>query len=488
MPPLASPPAPPKQRALAGTVRIFLAESLIIPSGLLTAAYLARRLGPDGYGLFTVATALVAWIEWSLTALFARAAVKFVADASDWRPIGSTILSVQLLVSGTVALLLCLSAPLVAAALGMPELTPYLRIYAVDIPLFTLAQAHRSILIGLGNFTERAYSAAARWTSRFAIIVLLVELGWSVQGAILGSIGASVIELVVARVFVRPTFSPRALLRVRELMSYAAPLLLGALALRLFDKLDVIMLTALGGDAQQAGLYGAAQNLSILPGLFSLACSHLLLATLSRAFRDGEAARARAISREALRGLLLLIPLAAVVAGSASEIVALVFGAAFRSAGPLLAWLLLGAVALVFVSVGTAVLTAAGRPRLTLAMTVPLPLLAMVGYLVLIPRQGPVGAAAVTSLCAVLGAAVSVIAVYRVCGTAPPRATTARAALVALGAYAAAALWVTPGWLLVLKLPVLGLAVILALAMLGEFTGMELAMARSVIRRDTAAA
>ena len=288
MPPTAASPGAPRHRALVGTVRIFLAESLIIPSGLLTAAYLARRLGPDGYGQFTVATALIAWIEWSLTALFARASVKFVADATDWRPIGSTILSAQLLVSGTIALLLCLGAPLVAAALGMPELTPYLRVYAVDIPLFTLGQAHRSILVGLGNFTERAYTAAARWTSRFVIIVLLVELGLSVEGAILGSIAASVIELVVARVFVRPTFSPRALLRVRELLSYAAPLLLSALALRLFDKLDVIMLTALGGDAQQAGLYGAAQNLSILPGLFSLACSQLLLATLSRAFRDGE--------------------------------------------------------------------------------------------------------------------------------------------------------------------------------------------------------
>src|SRR5262245_28273203 len=102
--------APSTRHTVAGTVRVFLAEGLVIPTGLLTAAYLARRLGPDGYGLFTVAAALVAWVEWSLTALFARASVKFVADSRDWQPIGATILSVHLFVSVAAALLLWLSA------------------------------------------------------------------------------------------------------------------------------------------------------------------------------------------------------------------------------------------------------------------------------------------------------------------------------------------------------------------------------------------
>ena len=65
-------------------VKVFLADALIIPSGILTAAYLGRRLGPEGYGIFTVAAALVAWVEWSLTGLFARASIKVVADARDW--------------------------------------------------------------------------------------------------------------------------------------------------------------------------------------------------------------------------------------------------------------------------------------------------------------------------------------------------------------------------------------------------------------------
>jgi O-antigen/teichoic acid export membrane protein len=474
--------------ALRGTVRVFLAESLIIPSGLLTAAYLARRLGPEGYGLFAVMAALVAWIEWSLVALFSRASVRFVADATDWRPIGATILSIHLLLALAAALLLFLFAPLAASALGTPAISGYLRVFALDIPFFSLAHAHRNILVGLGSFTERAWAAAARWVGRLLLIVLLVELGLSITGAILGTIGASVVELAVARRYVRPAFSVRAATRMRHLLRYGVPLLLSALALRLFDKLDLVSVTALGGTAEWAGLYAAAQNLSILPGLIALSFSPVLLSVLTRAVRDGEPARAWTIGREAMRILLLVVPFGALVAGASAELVSLVFGPAFAPAAPLLSLLIVGATGLVFVSVSVAMLTAAGQPARTLAFTVPVPLLAVAGYLVAIPRHGATGAALVTAICAGLAALAGLLIVGRVCGVFPPGSTLLRSAAVSLGGFALAVLWPAPGWLVVVKLTALAAAVPAALLALGEFSGAELAAARSLVRRQARAA
>jgi O-antigen/teichoic acid export membrane protein len=473
--------------ALRGTVRVFLAESLIIPSGLLTAAYLARRLGPEGYGLFAVAAALVAWIEWSLVAMFSRASVRFVADAADWRPIGATILSIHLLLSLAAALLLFLLAPLAAGAVGAPAISGYLRVFALDIPLFSLAYAHRNILVGLGSFTERAWAAAARWVGRLVLVVVLVELGLSITGAILGTIGASVVELAVARRYVRPAFSVRAATGMRHLLGYAAPLLLSALALRLFDKLDLVSLTALGATAEWAGRYAAAQNLSILPGLVALSFSPVLLSVLTRAVRDGEPARARAIGREAMRILLLLIPFGALVAGASPELVGLVFGPAFAPAAPLLSLLMVGAIGMVFVSISVAMLTAAGQPAPTLAFTVPVPLLAVAGYLVAIPRHGATGAALVTVTCAGVAALAGLLVVRRVCGVLPPGSTLLRSAAVSLGGFALAVLWPAPGWLVVVKLTALAAAVPAALLVLGEFSAAELAAARSLVRRQAPA-
>lgn len=478
-----APPAPSTRHTVVGTVRVFLAESLLIPTGLLTAAYLARRLGPEGYGLFTVAAALVAWIEWSLTALFARAAVKFVADAHDWRPIGSTILSVHLLVSVAAALLLLLAAPAVAALLGAPPLAGYLRVFAADIPVFCLAHAHRNILVGLGGFTERALAAAARWVSRLALVVLLVELGLSIHGAILGSIGASVVELAVARRYVRPGFSVRAALQARRLWGYAAPLVVSALALRVFDKLDLISLTALGGSAAQAGLYAAAQNLAILPGLFAGSFSPLVMSAVSRALRDGDAALARRLGRDALRSVFLLVPIAGAVAGSAPEIVSLVFGPPFAPAAGLLSLLIFAGAALVLISITTALLIAADRPGLTLALTGPLPLAALAGYLLLIPRWGPTGAAGATAASAAVAAAALVLAAHRTCRALPPAGTVLRSALLTTAAYAAGALWPAPGLPVLLKLALLTAVSLVGFWALGEFTKVELGTARSLLRQ-----
>ena len=86
---------------------------------------------------------MIAWIEWSLTALFSRASVRFVADATDRNRIGSTIVSFHLVLAVIAALLLAALATPLSAILGTRELAGPLRLFAADIPPFCLAQAHR---------------------------------------------------------------------------------------------------------------------------------------------------------------------------------------------------------------------------------------------------------------------------------------------------------------------------------------------------------
>jgi O-antigen/teichoic acid export membrane protein len=182
----------------------------------------------------------------------------------------------------------------------------------------------------------------------------------------------------------------------------------------------------------------------------------------------------------------LLVPFAALVAGSASEIITLLFGPAFAAAAPVLPWLIGGAVALVFVSVTIAMLTAAGMPWMTIVVATPVPVLALPAYVAVIPRAGPTGVAMVTSLCAFLGAVAGGLAVSRVCRITAPRGTVIRTVFVSVCAYAAAVLWTASGWLILFKLPVIGLAILVALGALGEFSGDEIAtMLRSLRRRRT---
>ena len=65
----------------AGGVLVVAAEAMALPVAFVLAAFLTRELGPSGYGLFVLASALVAWIEWTVGSMLARAIVREASAA-----------------------------------------------------------------------------------------------------------------------------------------------------------------------------------------------------------------------------------------------------------------------------------------------------------------------------------------------------------------------------------------------------------------------
>jgi O-antigen/teichoic acid export membrane protein len=424
-----SPARESRLRLWRGAGAVFLAEALVIPTGLATAIYLTRRLGPGSYGAFTLAASLVATVEWTTTSMLARASLQFLSEAGDRAEAESRVVRLHLLVGTVAGLLLALLAGPLAGMLGDPSLRRHFVLFALDVPLFAVAQAHRQVLIGGGAFRLRALAGS------LTLIVLLVESGLSVEGAIVASIAASGVELAVARAGARPSLRPFGPLPGWGTLRYALPLALFALSLRLFDKLDLLLVKGLGGSLERAGVYGAAQNLASFPSLLAISISPLLLASLGRALRAGDRAGADALARDALRLVLILVPFASLLAGASPEVVALLFGEAYRGAAPLCAILLQAGMAMVIFSVATAVLTAGGRAGWTLALAAPLPVLALAGHAFWIPRVGAIGAAGVTLGCAVLGAVAALVAVERASHVTVPFDTGLRTMVVGAGAY-----------------------------------------------------
>jgi O-antigen/teichoic acid export membrane protein len=364
-----------------------------------------------------------------------------------------------------------------------PRMTGLLRLFALDIPFFCLAQSHRQILIGLGQYTQRAGATAVRWLARMVFIVALVELGFGVPGAIVGNIGATLLEFIIERVYVRPPLFRGTSIHLGQLWEYSVPLFLAAVSLRFYDRLDLFALKVLGGTAEQAGMYGAAQRLATIPSFLGLTLAPLLMSTITRMLRDGKTGRAGEIGSYAVRGVLWLLPLGALTAGSSAEIVVFVFGPNYQGAAPLLDRLVFAVLALLLISVTIAVLTAHGKPRHILMLAGPLMPLAILGHYLLIPRLGPAGAALVTLLVASLGALMSLAAMRWLAGVSLPVGTLLRGAAASALVYTLAVLWPAPGLLLLIKLPAIALAAALTLALLGEFTSAEYGLVWSFARR-----
>jgi len=469
---------------MTGTIRIFLAESLIIPTGFITAVYLARKLGPIDYGLFALASVFILWIEWLNAALFSHTTIKFVGEAKDWKPIGITVIQLHLISGIGIAILIWfLSSPL-AGIFNEPSMANYLKLYAVDIPIFSLARANCNILIGTGRFKERARITVGRRIARLLFIIMFVEMGLSVNGAIIAIIGASVVELAISRLYISLPLFCRSSFAIQKLLGFATPLFLSGLCLNII-RLDLFALKVLGGTAALVGFYGAARNLSIPLYLFSGSLAQPLLSTLSSLISNGDDRKAKDIATTSMRSIVWIMPLIAMCVGASRELILLIFGERYLPASTTFSFLIIAALGLITINICKAILTALGKPGWTFILTGPMVPVALIGHLILIPSLGGVGAAMVTAIVMCLGALISLYTVFRIWNVFPPYKTIIRGAICTIIAFAIAAIWQTGGFMLILKLVIVVFIILMIFYLLGEFTKNEIHMIRSILHRKT---
>jgi len=469
------------QHAVVGTLQDFLASSLSLPTGIVTAAFLTRQLGPENYGLFTVAVVIVIWVELVISIGLNRAAVKFITESSDWRAVASRFVQAQLLVGLAAAALLIIAAPYLASWLKTAELSTYLRIFSLDIPVCVLAGIHRSVLIARGLFGRRAILSAVYWLGRMVLVILFVGFRPSVSAAIWALIATSVLMFLVARSFVQPDLFRRSKFPLRNIWDYAWPLFFYTVAMNLFNRIDLLFVKAGSGVPEMAGFYGAAKNMTIVPVLFAGSLSPLLLAKLTSLLKEGQVDSALHMTKESMRLVICLLPFAGMSAGAADEVVTAIYGAPFLPAGSFLALLIFAALGSTMISVTVSCLIAAGKPILTALLTCPVVLLASGMHYLIVPRVGAIGAATVTTAWAWMGAVVVMIALYKQWEVLPSVLTILRSAAICVGAYYLTSCWQAPGLLLLVKLPVVSLMIFLAFLMTGELRSAEFDFVKSLL-------
>ncbi len=270
-----------------------------------------------------------------------------------------------------------------------------------------LARLHRDALVARGFYTWPAAATSAYHVARLLLVLGLIAAGWSIAGVITANLGARALELGVYRrrqtIPVRGS-APGGLSSARN---FLGSLLVYALCLQLFNRVDLLMLGLLDAPPDSIGHFSAAQNLALAPGLFAMVFTPMLIASLGRAEKNGnktEVMRLRSGSTRLAWGLwALAIP----VAAGSDRLVTLLFGAGFAPSGPLLALLAVAGGSLVVLSVWSAQEVARGRHRRPLAAVLPMLGVALALHWVLIPRFGALGAAWSTAASACLAAVVA---------------------------------------------------------------------------------
>jgi O-antigen/teichoic acid export membrane protein len=453
-----------------GSLQNALGLAVCLATGLVTAGILSRHLGPAAYGLLGLTVSIVFMVEMTITAGFKRSTEKLIAETPNWKPIAAKALQTQLILSMAALLFLFFLAPVLASLLKTPELTFTLRIYAISLPIGSTFGVFQSILTGQGRYRQRAVLTALYWLVRLGLILLTLLTQLTITAVLMANMVASATVMLLSRRMTGAAFFKWSRFPASTIMRFAWPLSLVMVATTFLGHIDLLFVKRYNLLPEAIGYYSASQNLAIVPGMLAGSLSPLLLAKLSTLIAERNLMAAKVLVRNSQRIIFCSLPFAALVAGSATEVLTLIYGASYQAAAPLLVFLLFGALGNCLRTVGTFTLVAANKPRLPLMVVAPFIPIAYLGYYFLVPGKGAIPAAMV-SCCISWAMAMAVLyGVYRTWDLKPIILTGFRTALISVIVYIAASYWTPSGIGLLLKLTILSPTVVVMLIVSGEIT------------------
>lgn len=472
-------------------------------SGALTAGlilFLARALGPQDYGLFTLSIAIGVLLLRPADFGLSAATARFVAEQRG-EPLAiariladALVLRLGLNLLGLAAMLAL--AGVIAGWLDEPELTGPLRVIAVALVGQSTMLLFAAAFVAVGRTSRKLTLFASEGVIEVVASVLLVLAGAGAGGAAagraIGYLAGALIGLALAvRLLGRPRFGdpadPPAPARVRfgRLVRYSGVLLIVDSMFTVFNQMGTLVIGAVLGSAA-VGLYSAPVALCVFLHNLGLAISDGVSPRL--ASHRSRPADLRAF-QAALRLLVLLqLGLAVPILVWAEPIVALLLGSEFAASADVLRVL----AGYVFVEGFGPLLSGTANFRGLAGRRVPIViatvLLTLLLSVLLVPRTGIEGAAIGMTVGYGAYAAAHLELCRRSLGLSlRPLIPTLARGLVAAGAMAAVLLLVGTGEVGVLGLFAGGaggtLAFVAVLLATRELTREELLTARAALAR-----
>ena len=453
-----------------GTVLITTAKIWFMVSGYGIAFTLAHLLTDENYGLYRVVINTVSIINAVIVTGTYQTVSKYVSqDPENADSIKTKALILQLYVGGAASLGFFLLAPFVAASLNDPRLTSYLRLAS----LITLCYAFYSVYTGYFNgkkdFGAQAALDITYSTLKLIFIVLLAALGFGVIGSVGGFALAAFCVLLISATIAKGRGQASSA-RLAQLFRFQSQLLVFTFVLTLLQRVDLMLIKALSsGDAkissENAGYYSAAVDIANITYQIIISVTFIIFPLISKSTFDNNRVSTQTYIRNTLRYTLMVMALTATLFSSeASGVLHVIYRESYQAGAGALRILAFGMMFFGLLYILTTVISASGRPSISLLLGVTTLITTTVLNLLLIPPLGLKGAAIATTISMLAGAAIGCVYLWSKFRTLLPLMTALRI-VACVGITYAVSLVLSPASkvLIIVNMLVLSLTFILAL-------------------------
>jgi O-antigen/teichoic acid export membrane protein len=385
----------------------FASRFLAVIFGAILTVILARLLGPDSYGLFSLALSVLAIAQIFSRLGIAQSAARYVTEYKETDdgqvPHVLKLSFLYILASiGVVSLVLAVGHQYFAILLNEPDLTPLLLWGSLLVVFATLKRFVRVILQGFESIQTGAVIHSLDRVLRFATVIALVTLGYGALGALFGYILALMISSCVGLLYVYANFyhgtekSPIESGIAKRILEYALPLTATNTGNAIDRRFDSILVGLFVGPVGVA-YYAVSKQIVNFVRMPVDALGFTLAPTYKSQQVKGNTRAAARMYEEALsHGLLVYIPAVAGIVLIAEPLVQLIFGSEYFGAVPVLRIMAVYALLLVISSLTSGGLDYLGRARERAIIRTVSAVGNVVLNVILIPRFGVEGAAIAT--------------------------------------------------------------------------------------------
>jgi O-antigen/teichoic acid export membrane protein len=373
---------------------------LVTVAGGTTAIVLARVLGPQGWGSYSIAVSLVVVIA-AATTLGVDQGIAYFVGARRWPPRAALRSALRMAaITGTLGAMVGLAVRLVvpSAFAGLPVWLTAVAVVAVP---FALALAYVSSIALATDRYEASMSMPAAQAGLLLAVSVPAGVFFGRSGAVAALTLATVVTAVGAVVWARrriPEAAPTQAGQLRQAISFGIKGW-GANALQLVNyQLDLFILAAVA-SAAAVGHYALAVSATTLLMVLPRALSAVLYPRVARHSASGDESAREMVETKSLRHASLMVGVTGLGLAAALELLVVpVFGADYRPAINLGLILLPGAAAIGVATVLAAAVVGRGKPNYSLYAAFVTTPVTIAMYATVIPWLHATGAAVASTL------------------------------------------------------------------------------------------
>jgi O-antigen/teichoic acid export membrane protein len=333
---------PHGQALLAGSAILFASMTIVNAGNYLFNLILGRWLGPAAFAdlsLIVTLFLIVTFVTSTLQLIAAKFSAVYSTSGNQVRLAGLRhwLGGWAWVIGAGLLILVSLGAPLWMEFFQTQSLWPFI-LFAIGIPIYFAQGVDRGILQGQIRFGVLALSYQAEMWVRLIIAMILVGLGWSVNGAVVGltvSFGAAWLVARKAGVGL-PRCEPFDLSERRTAIAFAGPVSAALVGQILINNSDILIVKHFFAP-EPAGQYAALALIGRIVFFATWSVVTTLFPIVAQKQQKGEPHRhLLGVSLGLVAGVSAIIIAASLIVPEL--IVNVLFGSAYFSIAPLL-WL-----------------------------------------------------------------------------------------------------------------------------------------------------